>query len=70
LWVLREEPAVVGVPHPEILLSHSPLRYLEADILVSSDHLRSTLEPGDEGLEKPAEAGSPMNIGEGSICSS
>lgn len=35
----------------------------EADILVSSDNLVSTTEPGDEGLELPEKAGAPMNIG-------
>ena len=38
-------------------------RYPEADILVSSDNLVSTLDPGDQGLELPEKAGAPMNIG-------
>ncbi|GFR49885.1 hypothetical protein Agub_g11989 [Astrephomene gubernaculifera] len=38
-------------------------RYPQADILVTSDQLASTLEPGDEGLELPDRAQSPMNIG-------
>jgi hypothetical protein len=37
-------------------------RYPEADILTSSDHLRSTA-PGDEGLEYGNVAGSAFNIG-------
>ncbi|GLC41336.1 hypothetical protein PLESTM_001185000 [Pleodorina starrii] len=38
-------------------------RYPQADILVTSDQLASTIEPGDTGLEVPAKAQSPMNIG-------
>lgn len=38
-------------------------RYPEANLLVSSDHLMSTLEPGDDGLELVERAQSPMNIG-------
>ncbi|KAG2482950.1 hypothetical protein HYH03_018175 [Edaphochlamys debaryana] len=34
-----------------------------ADVLVTSDNLMATIEPGDEGLENPAEAQAPMNIG-------
>ncbi|EFJ42765.1 hypothetical protein VOLCADRAFT_97156 [Volvox carteri f. nagariensis] len=38
-------------------------RYPQADILVTSDQLASTLEPGDAGLEMPEQAQAPMNIG-------
>lgn len=38
-------------------------RFPAADMLVSSDHLRSTAGPGDEGLERPEAAHSSMNIG-------
>ena len=34
-----------------------------ADVLASSDHLRSSTEEGDEGLEWNFEAAAPMNIG-------
>eukprot|EP00958_Prasinococcus_capsulatus_P027188 scaffold5297_cov374-Prasinococcus_capsulatus_cf.AAC.13 len=37
--------------------------FQEADILCSSDHLRSSIPPGDEGLEVWQKAGSAMNIG-------
>ncbi len=35
----------------------------QADILVTSDQLASTIPPGDDGLEDPSKAHSPMNIG-------
>ncbi|GIL81772.1 hypothetical protein Vretifemale_10771 [Volvox reticuliferus] len=38
-------------------------RYPQADILVTSDQLASTIEPGDTGLELPDKAQAPMNIG-------
>lgn len=38
-------------------------RFRAADMLVSSDHLRSTAGPGDDGLEHPEAAHSAMNIG-------
>ena len=42
-----------------------PIRYMEqhpdADVLVSSDHLRGSRVDG--GLEEPTEAGSALNIG-------
>ncbi|GIL68302.1 hypothetical protein Vafri_21586 [Volvox africanus] len=38
-------------------------RYPQADILVTSDQLASTIDPGDPGLELPDKAQSPMNIG-------
>ncbi|KAG2439915.1 hypothetical protein HYH02_010544 [Chlamydomonas schloesseri] len=38
-------------------------RFPQADILVTSDQLASTIPAGDDGLEDPDKAQSPMNIG-------
>eukprot|EP00892_Ulva_mutabilis_P009534 jgi/Ulvmu1/6953/UM033_0010.1 len=38
-------------------------RFPAADMLVSSDHLAPTMDPEDDGLEKPEAAHSAMNIG-------
>ena len=38
-------------------------RYPQADVLVTSDQLASTIPAGDDGLEDPDKAQSPMNIG-------
>jgi hypothetical protein len=51
----------------DVMILRNVMKYFdqlpEADILVSSDNLDSTTEPGDDGLEFPEKAGAPMNIG-------
>lgn len=51
----------------DIVLLGDVMKYFarvpQADILVTSDQLAATTEPGDDGLELPERAQSPMNIG-------